>query len=79
MLNCQNANSRDVCSLQNWIAGNRCLARADCTYLSRNDLFGMVEQDSALVKVQEIVEDFMIQYFASIYRVRCKPTQGSVC
>lgn len=33
----------------------------------------MVEQDSALLKVQSLVEDFMIQYFASIYRVRYMP------
>ena len=30
----------------------------------------MVEQDSALIKVQSLVEGFMIRYFASIYRVR---------
>lgn len=31
----------------------------------------MFEQDSALIKVQDVMEDFMIQYFSSIYRVRC--------
>ncbi|KAK0507346.1 hypothetical protein JMJ35_010384 [Cladonia borealis] len=71
ILNTQNADSGDVCSLQNWIAGNRCLARADCAYLSRKDLFSMVEQDSALIKVQSVVEGFMIRYFASIYRRCC--------
>ena len=30
----------------------------------------MVEQDSALIKVQSVVEGFMIRYFARIYRVR---------
>lgn len=73
MLNSQNANSRDVSSLQNWVAGNRCLARADCAYLSRKDLFGMTEQDHVLTKVESLVEDFMIQYFASIYKVRHAP------
>lgn len=33
----------------------------------------MTEQDNALTKVESLVEDFMIHYFASIYKVRYNP------
>jgi len=33
----------------------------------------MTEQDHVLTKVESLVEDFMIQYFASIYKVRHAP------
>ena len=69
ILKTQNAGSRDISSLQNWIAGNRCIARAETAYLNCNDLFGMAEGDDALTKVENLVEDFMIQNFAHIYKV----------
>jgi hypothetical protein len=73
ILNARSADSRDVFSLQNWVAGNRCLARTDYAYLSRKDLFSVVKEDGALVRVKSLVEDIMIQYFLTIYKVCYTP------
>jgi hypothetical protein len=76
ILNSQNASCRDVSSLQNWVAGNACLARADSAYLTRKDLFSMAEHDGAIARVEGLVEDFMIRCFASMFKV-CPMSQRS--
>jgi hypothetical protein len=69
ILNARSADTREVFSLQNWVAGNGCLARTDYAYLSHKDLFSVVEEDSVLARVESLVEDIMIQYFSTIYKV----------
>lgn len=69
ILNSQNASYRDVSSLQNWVMGNTCLVRDESAYLASKDLFSIAEHDGAVSRVEDLVEDVMIQLWASIYRV----------
>ena len=62
MLSFEEAPSRSIVSLQNWLNGNSCIARAETAYLSQSrDLLCLATaKDGAIDKLIDWVEDFLI-------------------
>ena len=62
MLSFEDAPSRFVTSLQNWLSSNWCLARDESAYLARNrDLIGLAtSKDSAINNLKAWIEDRLI-------------------
>ena len=65
------ARSRDVQSLQNWVDGTGCIARAETSYLEKqSDLVSLGRQgDNAVQQLQIWVEDMLIRYWQDFRKV----------
>lgn len=65
MLGFNDAKVRDVSSLQNWVNGNACLARAETAYLLHSDDLLTVAQpdDGAINQLESWLKDNLIRYF----------------
>jgi hypothetical protein len=66
------ASSRDVTSLQNWLDQTGCLTREESAYLDKpNDLISLASSsDSALKRLENWIEDQLIQYHKGFRAVR---------
>ncbi|KAK0703661.1 hypothetical protein B0T26DRAFT_744402 [Lasiosphaeria miniovina] len=72
MLGLAPANERDVESLQNWVDGMGCIARAETAYLSHGEELVCLAPagDQALLQLETWVEDKLIQYYPRFRRSR---------
>ena len=72
ILGYESANTRDVQNLQNWVDGKGCIAREETAYLQSNEelLTLRCSYDSAVIRLETIVEDSIIRLHSCFGRVR---------
>lgn len=71
MLGYSPAQQRDIASLQNWLDGTGCLARAETEYLTYyRELASLAPAyDSAVVHLEAWVEDKLIRFYRGFRKV----------
>lgn len=77
MLSLEDAEARDMESLQNWLYGTGCIAREETGYLAHSrELASLAPfRDSAILKVEIWVEDALIRFYRGFRKVR-KPSSS---
>lgn len=63
---------RDVTNIRNWLTRNACIARKETAYLEHGeDLISInVPEDSAMTRLEGLVEDIRVYYFEHFRTVR---------
>ena len=80
MLHIDSARPRDIESLQNWINGTGCIARAETSYLARQqDLVSLGRQrDNAVQQLETWVEDKLVFFWRGFRKVCLQKKHGVV-
>ena len=75
ILRYEEANVRDLVSLQNWLRGNPCMTRAETAYLTYfNDLMSLnSSNDTAMTRLETWAEDCLIKFYKGFRQVSFAP------